>query len=77
MSIQANLKELLLDIPENVKLIAVSKYHPNESIMEAYEVGQRIFAESKAQEMSKKYDTLPKARTDSYVGTISGFCWVQ
>ncbi len=70
MSIQANLQNLLLDIPENVKLIAVSKFNPNESIMEAYEAGQRIFGESKVQEMTQKYETLPKDIEWHFIGHL-------
>ena len=51
MSIQANLKEVLADLPSGVRLVAVSKFHPNESIEEAYTAGQRIFGESKVQEI--------------------------
>ena len=54
MSIQANLKEVLADLPSGVRLVAVSKFHPNESIEEAYTAGQRIFGESKVQEMTQK-----------------------
>ena len=60
MSIQANLKEVLADLPSGVRLVAVSKFHPNEAIEEAYTAGQRIFGESKVQEMTQKYETLPK-----------------
>lgn len=70
MSIQANLQNLLLDIPENVKLIAVSKFNPNESIMEAYEAGQRIFGESKVQEMTQKYESLPKDIEWHFIGHL-------
>ena len=52
MSIQANLKEVLADLPSGVRLVAVSKFHPNEAIEEAYTAGQRIFGESKVQELS-------------------------
>ena len=54
------LQELRKEIPETVTLVAVSKFHPNEAIMEAYEAGQRIFGESKIQEMVAKYEDLPK-----------------
>ena len=52
MSIQANLKEVLSELPTGVRLVAVSKFHPNEALEEAYAVGQRIFGESHVQEMS-------------------------
>ena len=54
------LQELRKEIPETVTLVAVSKFHPNDAIMEAYEAGQRIFGESKIQEMVAKYEDLPK-----------------
>lgn len=47
-------------LPQNVKLIAVSKTHPIDAIQEAYDGGQRIFAESRPQEMKAKYEALPK-----------------
>ena len=55
MDIQANLKEVLTSLPAQVKLVAVSKFHPNESIEQAYRAGQRIFGESKVQELTGKY----------------------
>ena len=60
MSIQANLKEVLSELPAGVRLVAVSKFHPNEALEEAYAAGQRIFGESHVQEMTQKYETLPK-----------------
>ena len=47
-------------LPEGVKLVAVSKFHPVESLQEAYDAGQRIFGESRPQEMTAKYEVLPK-----------------
>ncbi|MDD4150368.1 MAG: YggS family pyridoxal phosphate-dependent enzyme [Bacteroidales bacterium] len=46
------------ELPENVKLVAVSKTHPSEMIKEAYSAGQRIFGENKVQEMIAKHDEL-------------------
>ena len=51
MSIADNLKQVLAELPQGVRLVAVSKFHPNEAIEEAYQAGQRIFGESKVQEM--------------------------
>ena len=56
MNIGQNIKEILSELPEGVQLIAVSKFHPQEAIMEAYECGQRIFGESKVQELTEKYE---------------------
>lgn len=70
MSIQANLQEVLSDIPKGVKLVAVSKFHPKEAIIEAYQAGQRIFGESKVQEMTQKYETLPKDIEWHFIGHL-------
>ena len=48
------LSELKNELPPTVKLVAVSKFHPFESIVQAYEAGQRIFAESRPQELFAK-----------------------
>lgn len=60
MSIQSKIKELRDTLPEGVKLLAVSKFHPAEAIIEAYEAGQRAFGESRPQELKAKYEALPK-----------------
>ncbi|MCC9043703.1 YggS family pyridoxal phosphate-dependent enzyme [Myroides sp. M-43] len=60
MSITANLKHIKDTLPTQVTLVAVSKTKPNEDIAEAYEAGQRIFGENKIQEMTDKYQALPK-----------------
>ena len=44
--VAGNLKRVVQSLPPNVKLVAVSKFHPNEELMAAYEQGQRIFGES-------------------------------
>ena len=70
MDIQANLKEVLTSLPAQVKLVAVSKFHPNESIEQAYRAGQRIFGESKVQEPTGKYETLPKDIEWHFIGHL-------
>lgn len=55
-----NILRIISDIPENVKLVAISKTKSAEDIMMAYETGQRLFGENKIQEMSAKYEDLPK-----------------
>lgn len=70
MDIQANLKEVLDQLPEGVRLVAVSKFHPNGAIEEAYKVGQRIFGESREQELSTKYETLPKDIEWHFIGHL-------
>jgi pyridoxal phosphate enzyme (YggS family) len=60
MSVAQNIAKLRREIPANVTLIAVSKTQPNSKIQEAYEGGQRIFAENKVQELVPKFEALPK-----------------
>lgn len=70
MDIQANLKEVLSQLPENVKLVAVSKFHPKEAIEEAYKGGQRIFGESREQELSAKHEALPQDIEWHFIGHL-------
>ena len=58
--IQENINKIKASIPNNVKLIAVSKTKPVEDILEAYNAGQRDFGENKVQELISKIDRLPK-----------------
>lgn len=60
MIIKNNLEQILRTIPKGCKLIAVSKTHPAETVLQAYEAGQRIFGENKVQELVAKYEALPK-----------------
>ncbi len=60
MKIAKNTIELKNSLPETVTLIAVSKTKPQSDLIEAYEVGQRDFGENKIQEMSEKWEHLPK-----------------
>jgi len=60
MSIADNLANVNNQLPEGVKLVAISKTKPNESIMEAYETGHRVFGENRVQELTQKYEALPK-----------------
>jgi pyridoxal phosphate enzyme (YggS family) len=60
MSIPVNLTQIKKSIPEQVILVAVSKTKPNEDIIEAYKIGQRVFGENKVQEMTQKWEALPK-----------------
>ena len=70
MSIADNLKQVLAELPSGVRLVAVSKFHPNEAIEEAYHAGQRIFGESKVQEMTAKYESLPKDIEWHFIGHL-------
>ena len=60
MSIQSNLQNIKSSLPENVTLVAVSKTKPVSDLMQAYEAGQRIFGENKIQEMTEKWEEMPK-----------------
>ena len=58
--VAGNLKRVVQSLPPHVRLVAVSKFHPNDELMAAYEQGQRIFGESQEQELSRKAAELPK-----------------
>lgn len=60
MSIRSNIAALQKTLPTHVTLVAVSKTKSNADITEAYESGQRVFGENKIQEMSRKWEALPK-----------------
>ena len=60
MAIHSNLTQIKTTLPENVTLVAVSKTKPIADLMEAYNAGQRIFGENKIQEMTDKWEQMPK-----------------
>ena len=60
MNITKNLQQIKASIPEHITLVAVSKTKPNAAILEAYQAGQRVFGENKVQELTEKYESLPK-----------------
>ena len=60
MSIAKNLTEIKSQLPAHVTLVAVSKTKPVADLMEAYNAGQRIFGENKIQEMTDKWEVMPK-----------------
>lgn len=68
--VAGKLCEVKSSIPEGVTLVAVSKFHPNEYIEAAYAEGQRVFGESHEQELSKKYDTMPKDIQWHFIGHL-------
>lgn len=70
MSVTDNLKQVLAALPAGVRLVAVSKFHPSEAIEEAYAAGQRIFGESKVQEMTGKYESLPRDIEWHFIGHL-------
>ena len=60
MLIAQNLTEIKSQLPTHVTLVAVSKTKPVADLMEAYNAGQRIFGENKIQEMTNKWEIMPK-----------------
>ena len=68
--IQEQINKIKTELPSHVRLVAVSKYHPIEAIQEAYDGGQRIFGESKVQEMTQKYEMLPKDIEWHFIGHL-------
>lgn len=70
MSIASNIAEIRKNIPKHVQLVCVSKFHSNDDIMQAYNVGERVFGESKVQEMCAKYESLPKDIKWHFIGHL-------
>lgn len=68
--VKGNLREVLGHLPEGVRLVAISKFHPNEYIEEAYAEGQRIFGESHEQELAKKVASLPEDIEWHFIGHL-------
>ena len=68
--IKDNLKEVLASLKPGVELVAVSKYHPIEAAQEAYDAGQRVFGESREQELRVKYEALPKDIRWHFIGHL-------
>lgn len=65
-----NLHEVLGNLPEDVRLVAISKFHPNEYIEAAYAEGQRIFGESQEQELARKVTSLPQDIEWHFIGHL-------
>ena len=70
MQVAERIKEVRSELPEVVTLCAVSKYHPIEAVKEAYDAGQRIFGESREQEVRLKWETLPKDIEWHFIGHL-------
>lgn len=68
--IAGRLQAVRASLPHDVTLVAVSKYHPTASIAEAYRCGQRIFGESREQELSRKAATLPPDIEWHFIGHL-------
>ena len=64
------INEIKQTLPDGVRLVAVSKYHPASMIQEAYDGGQRIFGESHVQELVAKYEVLPKDIEWHFIGHL-------
>lgn len=70
MSIKENLQNVLRPIPSTVTLVAVSKFHPASAVQAAYEAGQRIFGESRVQELEEKRSLLPADISWHFIGHL-------
>jgi pyridoxal phosphate enzyme (YggS family) len=70
LEVGRNLHRVLDTLPEGVRLVAISKYHPNEYIEAAYAEGQRVFGESHEQELKLKHETLPKDIIWHFIGHL-------
>jgi len=70
MKIARNIREIKSKLPENVKLVAVSKTKPVEIIIEVYNTGHLIFGENKIQDLAKKYELLPKDIQWHFIGHL-------
>jgi len=70
MCISERLSSVRESLPEGVALVAVSKYHPEAELMEAYEAGQRVFGENIVQELVRKQAALPKDIEWHFIGHL-------
>ena len=70
MSISSRIATIRQHIPEGVTMVCVSKFHPAEAIMEAYNAGERDFGESRMQELLPKYEALPKDIRWHFIGHL-------
>lgn len=70
VDVARNLQEVLGNLPQGVRLVAISKYHPKEYIEAAYAVGQRVFGESHEQELRTKVPSLPEDIEWHFIGHL-------
>ena len=68
--VKQKLSEVLSALPEGVRLVAISKYHPADYIRAAYDEGQRLFGESHEQELRQKHDELPADIEWHFIGHL-------
>ncbi|MCM1108037.1 MAG: YggS family pyridoxal phosphate-dependent enzyme [Clostridium sp.] len=69
-AIQQQITDIIRELPPSVQLVAVSKYHPAECILDAYGCGQRVFGESHALELRDKHEKLPKDIRWHFIGHL-------
>lgn len=69
-SVAVNLRAIRASLPDDVKLVAVSKFHPAEYVRAAYDAGQRIFGESREQELAQKVKELPSDIQWHFIGHL-------
>lgn len=70
MNLASNLQQVSKDIPAHVKLVAVSKFHPESAIQELYNAGHRVFGESRMQELDRKQENLPQDIEWHFIGHL-------
>ena len=70
VNVRANIERVLSEIPAGVRLVAVSKFHPVEKLMAAYEAGQRRFGESRVQELLAKEPQMPADVEWHFIGHL-------
>ena len=70
MAITSKIREINSELPQGVRLVAVSKFHPAECIMEAYNAGQRLFGENRPQEFASKCKVLPNDIEWHFIGHL-------
>ncbi len=70
MGIAENILQINKELPPSTKLVAVSKFKPAEDVQEAYDAGQRIFAESRPQELKMKVELLPRDIEWHFIGHL-------
>lgn len=70
MNVKDNLKKIQSTIPSGVVLVAVSKFHPVQALKEAYDAGQRVFGESRVQELSTKIPAMPTDVQWHFIGHL-------
>lgn len=69
-TIAQRIESIQASLPQSVKLVAVSKFHPVEALQDAYAAGQRIFGESRVQELQVKQELLPKDVEWHFIGHL-------